>query len=88
MDQRDHKPCLGPAVVSAQSPRAFALTGAMVTVRSLRRNINPAHVHLTLMHPPSCVHKVMAPSGAAGGLLAGYRGCGVAACPPRNLLSP
>lgn len=62
-DQWAHKPYLGPAVVSTRSPRAFVLTGAMVTVRSSRRNINPAYVHLSLKSPLSRVHKVVAPLG-------------------------
>lgn len=53
-DQWAHKPYLGPAVV---------LTGAMVTVGSSRRNINPAYVHLSLKSPLSRVHKVVAPLG-------------------------
>lgn len=75
-------------MVSARSPRAFALTGAVVTVRSSHRNINPAYVHLPWSVPfPACTRS-WPPLTAVGRLLAGCRGCGAAACPPQSLLSP
>lgn len=59
-----------------------------MTVRSSHRNINPAYVHLPWSVPfPACTRS-WPPLTAVGGLLAGCRGCGAAACPPQSLLSP